>query len=599
MPTVPTYDNLQVAATALPQARFSTPQVQDFASRQMQETGRAMMGAGSELSKVVLDAQREADEVRINDAMNKAVRLTTDLQVEALGLRGENALKRPDNKSLADEYDERMKQGMDAIANELGNDRQRRAFGRLAAERRAGLYQRLGAHLVGEQKAFKEQTQKAALETAVNQGVLLYGDEAKRRESLGIIANTVADMAKTNGWDKATREAALVEATSPLHAGIVKAMVQGGNASGAQAYYDANSAAMTVQHRAALQGVLKESGENERADIAATTAWDTLGPKGANDAVKLFDMEQAARAELKNDPEAAKKAVAGLRERASAFNAQQGELKAKNIAGVWKLIDGGTPLAQVRRSDAWLALSDTERHDIRKTIEAEAATRANRAANESSRALSEMQRQEKLSLLRNGNEYLTATDPTVLATMSRAQVEAMRGKFGLDATQHLLTKWDTLQKPGKLTEAKMDKQDFDLVADSLGLRPYAKGKSEDAARNLGVLQQRVETLIARAESGGVKLSREDKMDMMRKEMARTVQVERTILSDVTVPVLNLTKAQAERVVVPAADRAKIAEALKAMNKRFPNDPRYFPTGANLRSHYLRSINAPGDLTDDQ
>ena len=132
MPRVPTYDNFQATANTLPQTRMTMPEMPDVAGQQAQQMGRAMMAGGQQIGQVALDMQQQANQLRVDDALNKAkeaaLRLTYDKDVGFTNLRGINALERPDGKPLADEYADTLKRSIDDIAGTLGNDAQRQAF---------------------------------------------------------------------------------------------------------------------------------------------------------------------------------------------------------------------------------------------------------------------------------------------------------------------------------------------------------------------------------------------------------------------------------------------------------------------------------------
>ena len=593
MPTVPRYDTPQVAQTSLPQPGLKAPDMPDVAGRQGQMLGIAMQKIGGEVGRIADDLMQEANKDRVDDGMNQLVKARTDMLSEALKLRGRNAVYRPSGDSLPDEYTKKLKEVEDKIHESLGNDVQRQAFRHSAAQIKQHLYDSLSSHMVAQQREFRKERQLATISVAVDQGVLLYGDEAMRKQSLSTIANTIDEIAVDEGWDKTVKEAELAKAVSPLHAGIMKSMIQGGMASKAREYYDANSASMTLQARATMQGVLKEAGDSQIAEEKADAIWAELGPKGVNDAVPIFDMEQAMRERLKGNPDAMKKGIDSLRQRAQAINAQQTEMKAKNIAGVWGLIDSGVPMRDVHRSDAWLSLTDTERHALRKQLQRESAELA-------SNELTIMQRNERLNFLRNGDKFLDAISPDYLINVSREQVKALRGEIGIEATKLLLDKWETIRKPGKLIEARIDKEDFDVVADRLGLKPFARNLNEEQKRNLGTLKYRIEQLIdIRQRDLGRPMDRQEKMDFMSKEMAKTVTVNPGwYTANETVPVVQLTEKQIKNVVIPKEERAAIVEALKAMNARYPNDPRYFPNEENLRRTYIRGVSSAGGLIKD-
>ena len=132
MPRVPTYDSFQATPNTLPQTRMTMPEMPDVAGQQAQQMGRAMMAGGQQIGQVALDMQQQANQLRVDDALNKAkeaaLRLTYDKDVGFTNLRGINALERPDGKPLADEYSDALKRSIDDIAGTLGNDAQRQAF---------------------------------------------------------------------------------------------------------------------------------------------------------------------------------------------------------------------------------------------------------------------------------------------------------------------------------------------------------------------------------------------------------------------------------------------------------------------------------------
>ncbi|MBW8461311.1 transglycosylase SLT domain-containing protein [Acidovorax sp.] len=132
MPRVPTYDSFQAAPSALPQARISAPELPDVAGQQAQQMGRAMAGAGQAMGQMATDMEQQANQLRVDDALNRAkeaaLRLAYDKDAGFSALKGVNALQRPDGKPLADEYSENLKRQVDEIAGTLGNPAQRQAF---------------------------------------------------------------------------------------------------------------------------------------------------------------------------------------------------------------------------------------------------------------------------------------------------------------------------------------------------------------------------------------------------------------------------------------------------------------------------------------
>jgi len=132
MPRVPTYDNYQTTPNTLPQARLVTPDTPDIAGAQAQQSGRALTAGGQAIAKIALDMQQQANQLRIDDGLNQlkeeTLRLTYDKEVGFTNLKGIDALERPGDQPLADEYSETLQSRINEISASLGNDVQRQAF---------------------------------------------------------------------------------------------------------------------------------------------------------------------------------------------------------------------------------------------------------------------------------------------------------------------------------------------------------------------------------------------------------------------------------------------------------------------------------------
>src|SRR3569832_2120814 len=84
MPTVPRYDSQQVAPTATPYVPASdgglaTLQTADMVGRQTQALGNGMQKAGDAMSDIAIDMQQQANQVRVNDAVNQLRQAQLDL----------------------------------------------------------------------------------------------------------------------------------------------------------------------------------------------------------------------------------------------------------------------------------------------------------------------------------------------------------------------------------------------------------------------------------------------------------------------------------------------------------------------------------------
>jgi len=602
MPRVPTYDNLQTQVSGMPNAQFgapSGPTAGGIAAEQASQFGKNLTAAGGEMAKIQIKVQEEANQVLIDDATNQLVQKRTQLQIEALSMTGRNALDRPDGQSLQSEYGDKLKAVTAEISSKLRNSAQQKSFAHASGQLANQMNGTLGTHVLQQQKQFQADTWKATALAAQQQGVMLYGDPAMREQSASAIDSVVGKISAANKWDP-TEDKALIdglrtELMSPMIGGIIHGMLGAGKSADALDYYNANSTMLTLPHRVALHDAIQSVDVMVRGEAGADAAWAAFAPKGPNDPIRLYDMEQSLRETFKGDPKMRDAAMTSIKQRAAAFNAQQSEVNAGNTNEVYGMLDAGKSMAYVKGTAAWMGLPESERHNIIRGSESEAATNAARGASEASRQVSLLGAKDKLLLISNGADYLHDSDPDVLSSMTRRQVEAMRTKYGLEGVQHLLSRFDMLQnKDAKLT-ARIDNETFKaVVTDVLDIDAYKPG-GKDTKAMLGNLKNRVDILLqSKAQALRRPLTSEEKTEFMREEAAKMVTVGGWFNSDK--PAAALTPSQASRVVVPASTRERLVKDLAAAYKK-TGDKDYGPTEGNLRRLYLKEISPLSGLPD--
>lgn len=135
MPRVPTYDSPQVTAQAMPDARL-TPAPVEVAQNEITRQSNAVDQAANKFTdaafNIGLDMQKQANALRIDDALNQAREAVMDLSYNKdtgyTNLKGRDALERASGMPLADEYGGELNQRLGTIEQSLGNDAQRREF---------------------------------------------------------------------------------------------------------------------------------------------------------------------------------------------------------------------------------------------------------------------------------------------------------------------------------------------------------------------------------------------------------------------------------------------------------------------------------------
>lgn len=264
MPRVPTYDNFQANANTINATPVRAPEMPDIAGQQAQQTGQTFLRAGDALGRIALDAQEQANQVRVNDAMNQAIatrlKLTHDKDIGYTSLQGKAALERPDGKPLDVEYGDKLKDSISAITQSLGNDAQKRAFSMQAAQLQTQFTGELQAHIARESQQFALSTQAGTAKLGQDQMALNpYNIEAIAQGQNAIKA-AVAEAGRLQGLSPAETLAKTVEALSPAHASVISTALQDNRIDYAKSYFEKVSAELTPQARIQLGEALKIGG---------------------------------------------------------------------------------------------------------------------------------------------------------------------------------------------------------------------------------------------------------------------------------------------------------------------------------------------------
>jgi hypothetical protein len=363
VPRVPEYNGFQATPNTLPQTRLTAPNMPDVAGQQTQDMARGLMSAGGQVGQVALDLQREANKLKEDDALNQAVKARTDMQVEALQLRGRDALERPDGKSLPDEYSEKLQKQFEAIEQGLGNDAQKQAFRQQTAQIKNQFYGSLSGHMVEQKNVLRNETWEATITTASSQAGMLWGDKAMVEQSAGAIRATVDEMAAANGWDDKIKQAKVAAAMSPMHAAVVQGMVDGDRVDLARAYYEANAETMSMGVRERAMKLIEAGDFERKTQDAADTLWAQTGGN-ALEALKTVREKYSGKEEdaIVTRIKTLDAEKTTLRERA--------QRDASDAA--WSLYADGKRIP----ASVWASMDGRDKVAIRRTMRAEAEARA-------------------------------------------------------------------------------------------------------------------------------------------------------------------------------------------------------------------------------
>jgi hypothetical protein len=367
MPKVPTYDNFQASSSSLPQTRIAAPVMPDVAGQQAQQMGQGLMQAGAAMSRYALDRQNEANQIKLNEAMNKAaeakLRLTYDPEAGYANLRGDAAMTRPDNKALDDEYSEKLNEALTGIETGLGNDAQKQAFraraGQLVAEFRGNVTRHLSKEFTDYQLSVHDGT----IATQTNAMGLSWGDAAEVMRSRGAILAATAAKGKMMGLAGVQIEQLQIAALSPGHTAVIAGAVDGGKIEYAREYLKQHEAELSNEARLRAKSLVEQGDFETKTQDAADSLYQQSGGDAAS-ALKLAREKYTGKEEdaivTRLKTLAAEETT--LRER--------GQRDAADAA--WGMYADGKRIPP----SVWAELDGRDKIALRKTMRAEAEARA-------------------------------------------------------------------------------------------------------------------------------------------------------------------------------------------------------------------------------
>ncbi len=305
MPRVPTYDSLQVTPNTVPRTQFQggqpvsrpTPvqsvEIPDVAGRQAQQAGQAMQQLGGEAARLALDMQRQANQLRVTDALNKAkenaLRLTYDPEAGFSNLKGINALERPGGKPLADEYSETLQQQIREIAGTLGNDAQRQAFAIESQPILLSMRAQAIQHEAQEYKTYALSVADGVQATAMRDISLNWNNPDAVDSAIQRIKAETYRQAQLLGKSAEWQEAQARRLASGAHKLALVTALENNDPTYADAYLSKYSKEMDADDILAVRGLITKEMDLRVAGSAAGAVLEKFGPRiHTSDAERAF-----------------------------------------------------------------------------------------------------------------------------------------------------------------------------------------------------------------------------------------------------------------------------------------------------------------------
>lgn len=225
------------------------------------------------MTRLAVDAMNQANQVRVNDALNKAVQARLNLTYNPEGgyvhLRGDAALNRPDGKPLDDEYTEKYQQQIAEIGKGLGNDAQRMIFQQKAGELTTQFRGSLNQHVAKEYGQYQLSVQEGTIKTNVMQMAANWGDPTMVAQSTEAIKAAVAEQGRIAGFSAQQIEANMVTALSSGNMSVIVGATDAGKTDYAREFLAQNEKNLTPEARLQAKKILDAGDFEARTQEAA------------------------------------------------------------------------------------------------------------------------------------------------------------------------------------------------------------------------------------------------------------------------------------------------------------------------------------------
>jgi soluble lytic murein transglycosylase len=283
VPRVPTYDNFQQMPAQFRPVEMQAAMPRADPGAQAASFGQAAQRAGAVAMDMELEALKQANQLRVDDALNKALeaemRLAYDKDAGYTNQRGISALERKSGKPLADEYDEEFGKAIESIGAGLGNDYQRQVFGQAIAKRRAQFRAGAMKHEADEFRTYTLSVREGTIATRMQQIGLNYNNPEVIDEAITSIRAATYDAAKLQGMSAEWADAQARKMASNAHKTAIAAALEKNDITYADRYLKRYGKDMEADDLLQATGLITKEMDLRVGTSAATEVMGRWAPK--------------------------------------------------------------------------------------------------------------------------------------------------------------------------------------------------------------------------------------------------------------------------------------------------------------------------------
>lgn len=251
--------------------------------QQLERAGQAMIGVSDSLLRIATKMQEETNQVRIDDKRNQlrqaALTLAYDPEAGYLSQKGVVALQRENGRSLADEYAQKLQDRIGRLADDLGNDEQKRVFAIHANDMLTSFKGDVEKHTLQEFKHYSLSVQDGAIKLGADEAKRNWSDPLKVDTALSSVKAAVVRAGQLQGESANETLAKMNVATSTVHLGVIDAALQNSNPTYASNYFQFRKEGMTADDILKVNGAINRDLDARVAQQATTLTADKFGPR--------------------------------------------------------------------------------------------------------------------------------------------------------------------------------------------------------------------------------------------------------------------------------------------------------------------------------
>jgi hypothetical protein len=257
--------NIQDAATPNAQVRDVSDIAAFGGGQSAAQAASATQGVLKEAGDMVLTQRKQADDLAITQAYEKAVRAKNDLMWNPKD--GAYTKKGQDAFAVTSTYKPMYDKTLDEIEGGLANDNQKAMFKGIRSKQSLDFDGDLQRHTFQEVQRFDDETTSSGLKTAQEDAVYNFQTPGKVGESIAQQKALIIAHAQRNGKSGEWVQEKVMDATSQTHTQVIDRMLANGDDRMATTYYNTVKSQVTGTDATKLEKALEEGsmrGESQR-----------------------------------------------------------------------------------------------------------------------------------------------------------------------------------------------------------------------------------------------------------------------------------------------------------------------------------------------